>query len=66
VSKPRVREVLLILGQKVSGEVPILLVNLPIPRSNLDLVIADPRPKIPLEFGLLIFEGQFVMFLHVR
>lgn len=66
VSKPRIRKVLLILSQKVSREVPILLINLPIPRSNLHLIIADPRPKVPLELGLLIFEGQFVMFLHVR
>jgi len=66
MSKSRIRKILLILGQKMSRKISILLIDLPIPWSNIHLIIRNSRPKIPLKLGLLIFKGQLIMFLHVR
>lgn len=65
VSKSRIRKVLLILSQEMSREVSILLIDLPISRSNLHLIIRYPRSKIPLKLGLLILESQLVIFFLI-
>lgn len=52
--KAGVREVFLILGEESPREVPVFLVDLPVPLRDIDLIPRDSRPEVPLLFLLAL------------
>ena len=63
IEETRVGELLLVLSQKSSRKTSILLVYLPIPLTNPNLVPLDSRNDTTIPLVLFVLKGHLVVFL---